>query len=356
MKFLIKIEEVIDALILKFIEKMKHATPHFVYATKDWITHSPQLLKSKISHYWPKIRLVLVKSVGYFQHYFTMFRGHIVGFLIYLKSDEFKAANKVELITAPIRKFKTNPLKAFTALFLTVFFTGAAYMIYLNTQKIFVGTKALRAPASAHIEEEPILEFKKIKYTVLEKDIFLDVTLTAPSIKERDNLLPIEKDIEELLQGIHLKVTQLPISEDEMKVIKKEMMLKLSGSHISHIDIKQVMEARPKYFLLKEKQFAVKDVNLQLFLEDTKRNRQVYVDFTALASNRNAVLFLKDHEVEVRDFMNMNVEPVIPQLPVEEEGRQIIKDKIRDELNQFLKDNGIEARILEVYIDYIMVS
>ena len=141
-----------------------------------------------------------------------------------------------------------------------------------------------------------------------------------------------------------------------MKVIKLEMLEKLSGSHITQIEIKQVLEGRPKYFQMTEKQFPVKNVNLQLFLEDTKRNRQIYVDFTALASNRNAVLFLKDHEVEVRDFINMNVEPVIPQLPIEEEGRQIIKDKIRVELNQFLKNNGIEGRILEVYVDYIMVS
>ena len=52
----------------------------------------------------------------------------------------------------------------------------------------------------------------------------------------------------------------------------------------------------------------------------------------------------------------MHVEPVIPQLPIEEEGRQIIKEKLRLELNQFLKDNQIEGQILEIYVDYLMVS
>jgi flagellar basal body-associated protein FliL len=141
-----------------------------------------------------------------------------------------------------------------------------------------------------------------------------------------------------------------------MFLIKKYIMEKLVGEKIKSIEVKQVLEGRPKYFLQIEKLVKFQNLNLQLFLEDTRRNRQVWVDFNALSTNRNAALFLKDHEVEVRDYLNMNVEPVIPQLPIEEEGRQIIKDKVRDELNEFLKNNGIEGKILEIYIDYLMVS
>ena len=101
---------------------------------------------------------------------------------------------------------------------------------------------------------------------------------------------------------------------------------------------------------------SVTETNLQIFLEDTHRNRQVWLDFSVLASNRNIVLYLNEHEVELKDHLTTNVEPVIPQLPVEEEGRQIIKDKIRSELNQFLQKNGIEGKILEIYIDYLMVT
>jgi flagellar basal body-associated protein FliL len=353
---LIKIEEVIDQLILSFIEKMKHATPHFLFSSVDWIKHSPTLLKEKIAHHKPGMKLRLQKFIGFFLHYITMLSGQFVAGFIYLKSDAFKKRNKFELATAPIRKFKTEPVKAFSILFATATVSYASYMIFVNTQKIISGTKALRAPASVHVEQEPILEFKKLKYEVLDKEIFLDVTLVATSLEEVDKLTPIEKDIEELLLGIHINAAQLPLSEEEMNVLKQDIMAKLVGSKIKTVEIKQVLEARPKYFLQTEKLLKLKDIDLQLFLEDTKRNRQVYIDFTALATNRNAVLFLKDHDVEVRDYLNMNVEPVIPQLPIEEEGRQIIKDKVRDELNQFLKNNGVEGKILEIYVDYLMVS
>lgn len=356
MKFLIKIEEAIDNLILNFIEKMKHATPHFVYDTIDWLKHSPDLVKKKIKVYQPKIRVFFLKIIGYTQHYTTMIKGHFVGVMIYLKSDEFKSRNKVEMVTAPLKKFKTDPAIAFGVLLITCFMGSATYLIFLNTSKIISGTKALRAPASVEVIEDPILEFKKIKYTVLDKVIYLDVTIMANSLEDRNKLIPKEHEIEEHLEGVHLPVTQLPVSKEEMHLVEAELLSKIAGPLIKSVEAKQVLEGRPKYFLQTEKLFSIKDLNLQLFLEDTKRNRQVWIDFTALADNRNVIIFLKDHDVEVRDYLNMRVEPVIPQLPIEEEGRQIIKDKVKFELNNFLKEAKIEGKILEIYVDYLIAS
>jgi hypothetical protein len=356
LKFLVKIEETIDKLILNFIEKMKHATPHFVFDTIEWFKHSPDLVKKKIKVYQPKVRIFFLKIIGYSQHYTTIVKGQFVGVMIYLKSDEFKNRDKVEMVIAPLRKFKTDPVKAFGVLILTCFLGSTTYFIFLNTSKIISGTKALRAPASVEVIEDPILEFKKIKYEVLDKEIYLDVTITATSLEDRDKLIPMEHEIEEHLSGVHLAVTQFPISKEEMHLIEAEMLSKIAGPRIKSVEAKQVLEGRPKYFLQTEKLFSVKELNLQLFLEDTKRNRQIWIDFTALADNRNVILFLKDHDVEVRDYLNMHVEPVIPQLPIEEEGRQIIKDKVRFELNNFLREAQIEGKILEIYVDYLIAS
>jgi hypothetical protein len=79
-------------------------------------------------------------------------------------------------------------------------------------------------------------------------------------------------------------------------------------------------------------------------------------DYSVLASNRNVILYLKDNEYKIRDKLSTEVEPVIPRLPLEEEGRGIIKDKIRYELNELLKADRIEGTVLEVYIDYILTS
>ncbi|MBC7430334.1 MAG: hypothetical protein H7336_17100 [Bacteriovorax sp.] len=356
MKFLIKIEEAVDNTIISLIEKMKHVTPHSVFAAIDWVKHTPQLAKKKYKVIQPKVRILFLKTIGYSQHYLTIVRGYLIAVNIYFKSEEFKKANKVDLALAPIKKFKTDPVKAFSVLLAVMFFGSASFLIFKNTEKIIVGTKALRAPASVEVVEEPIIVFKKIKYDVLEKEIFLDITVKAKSLEERNKLTSVEKEIEELLSGMKIHATQLPLSHEDTDAIEKEMKALITGAKITDVEVKQVLEARPKYFMQLEKLYSMKDLNLQLFLEDTKRNRQVYVDFTCLTSNRNIILFLTDHAVEMRDYLNMHVEPVIPQLPIEEEGRQIIKEKIKLELNQFLKENEIEGKVLDIYVDYLMVS
>ena len=356
LKFLIKIEEAIDNTILNLIEKMKKATPHSVYAAIDWCKKTPALLKTFfVKKVVPKLRIYMLKFVGYSQHYMTLIQGKLIAINLYLKSDEFKKANKAELILAPLKKFKTDPIKAFSVLLFVLFLGAAGVGIFKNAEKIAVGVKALRAPAAADLED-PILVFNKLKFDIIETEVFLDVTIVASSIEERDKLIQIEKDIEHLILGLKFHVMSLPLTHDDTKAIEKEILSKISGAKIKNVEVKQVLEGRPKYFMQTEKLLAFKDLNLQLFLEDTRRNRQIWVDFTCLTSNRNIILFLKDHMVETRDYLNMNVEPVIPQLPIEEEGRQIIKEKIKLELNEFLKANKIEGKILEIYVDYLIVT
>jgi len=82
LKFLIKIEEAVDNLILNFIKKMKQATPHSFYAAIDRVKHSPQLVKKQIKVYQPKVRVFFLKFIGYSQHYTTIVKGQFVGVMV----------------------------------------------------------------------------------------------------------------------------------------------------------------------------------------------------------------------------------------------------------------------------------
>lgn len=356
MKFLIKIEDAINQFIVNFYEKLKSLIPESIKETWSKILHTPESLKTIVSKQVPKLKIYKLKIIGYTEHYITLVRGSFVGILIYFRSDEFKNRDKVEMLIAPLRKFKTDPIKAFSFSMAVLFFTSTSILVVKNTAKIISGTKALRSPASM-VEEEPIIEFKKMKYIIMQdKEIVFDITIMAKDLEERDKLIPIEQEIRELLQETQITIAALPPTKVEIETIEKLFISKIEGAKIKSVSIKQVLSSRPKYFLQTEKMSSFKDINLQLFLEDTRRNRQIWVDFTALSSNRNVTLYLKDHETEIRDFINMQVEPVIPQLPVEEEGRQIIKDKLKLELNEYLKKMEIEGKILEIYVDYIIVS
>ncbi len=379
-KFLIKIEDAINQLIEKYLNILIKLTPSFVFVFVTWLRHLPETLKNKIKSYVPKLRLVGLKAVGYTEHYITVIRGYFMRFIMYLRSDEFKQKDKLILIATPFNYIKQYPFKSLTLILATISLFLATNIIYKNTETIMIGTKSLRKPASIeNAEEDLALVFKSHKFEVKmgaasgghgqsaeahEFDLFLDVRVEAKSEKDKQRLEEMEEMLDDNLEALELSVTQLPMSADDLKKLEDIMIKSLNADFkeigyenpIKSIQLKQVLPKRPVYYRQAERMMSIEDINLQIFLEDTNRNRQVWIDFSILASNRNAILYLKEHTVELKDHLNTNVEPVIPQLPVEEEGRLIIKDKIKSEINLFLDKNKIEGKILEVYIDYLMAS
>jgi flagellar basal body-associated protein FliL len=384
--FLIKLEEAINAFLEKLIDQLKAVTPDFVFAFFYGLKNLPQTIKNKWKKiYQPKLRITGLKFVGYTEHYTTLFRGCITAVFIYLRSDDFKKANKKDLMLKPLQYAKFNPFKALSILSVVAFSLIAGVVIFSNTAKIVSGTYALRKPASFESAEEDVfVEFKNHKFEVKlgggaghgeghgeeggaaeeEPEIQLDVKIEAHNETEKAFLESMEEMIDDNLEALTLPLSELPMNAENQKQIELMMAKSLNEdfknighpNSIKSVQVKQKLSGRPVYYKQAERMMKVEDINLQLFLEDTHRNRQVWIDFSLLASNRNVILYLTEHEVELKDHLTTNVEPVLPQLPVEEEGRQIIKDKIRTEINEFLQKNHIEGKILDVYIDYLIAS
>jgi len=379
-KFLIKIEDTINQFIEKYFNKLKEITPGFIFSLIAWIKHFPEHLKTKIKSYLPKIRLLGLKTVGYIDHYITMVRGYIISVIMYLRSDEFKQKDKFSLLVIPIKYIKQHPAKSISLFIITCSLISAMNVIFKNTETIVIGTKSLRKPASMeNVKEEFALELKNHKFEVKiasaggghgasteahEHELFLDVKIDAKNEKDKQSLEEMEEMLDDNLEALELSVAQLPLNSENLKQLEEIMIKSLNADFneigyqnlIKSIELKQVLPKRPGYYRQSERMISIEDISLQIFLEDTHRNRQVWIDFSILASNRNAIMYLNEHMVELKDHLTNNVEPIIPQLPVEEEGRLIIKDKIKYEVNAFLEKNKIEGKILEVYIDYLMAS
>jgi len=379
--FLSKIEEAINRLIENLLNKIFNLIPDFIFQFIAFLKHLPSILKNKYQIYQPKLRVWCLKFVGYTQHYITIVRGYFISILIYLRSEEFKKIDKVTLLLMPIKYVKHNPLKAISGLLSMIIFGIAVSTIFQNVEKIALGTYAFRKPASiASAEEDIYIEMKNHKFEVKlsapkgghgggggeahEVELYLDLKIEASSSADKEFLEAMEEMLDDNLEAMELPVSQMPLTDENKKEIEEVMVKSLNTDFqrfgyehiIKHISLKQILPSRPVYYRQAERMMSLTEINLQIFLEDTNRNRQVWIDFSVLASNRNVILYLKDHEIELKDHLTNNVEPVIPQLPVEEEGRQIIKEKMRLEINQFLEKNGIEGKILEVYLDYLMVS
>ena len=379
MNFLIKIEEAINHFIELVLNKLKALTPSFIFSILHFVKSSPQLIKTIYTKTQPKIKIFFLKCIGFIQHFITIFRGRLMAGVIYLRSEEFKKADKKTLLLAPIRFSKLHPIKAASRIALASFLLMATSIVYQNSAKIFSGTKAYRKIASNEaIEEDLFIEIKNKKFEVKvgpatahgaageahEFEIFLNLKIEAINSSEKKFLEHIEDTIDDKLEEIELPVSQLPLAAENNKIIEELILKELNeevkqlghDDSIKSVSIKQEIPSRPLYYRQSERMMKIEDINLQIFLEDTHRNRQVWLDFSMIATNRNCILYLQDHEVELRDHLTSNVEPVIPLLPIEEEGKRIIRDKIKAELNLFLEKNEIEGKVIEVYLDYLMAS
>ncbi len=380
MKFLEKIIDAIDLQIEALVHKLKKLIPHSFYDLLSKSKELPYIFKKKLKVYGEKAQIIKLKAIGYTQHYITIIRGVITEFFIYLRSEEFKKDKVKSLITNPFNYLKANPKKVAMVFSISAIFVGSSYIIGKNFFVILGGTKS-RAPASKEIEyvDPKIVEIENIKF-------HLHLTsgggghgsakeeAASPEIKTNLNLHAIDEATAHTLHEMHEKIhhelhefnfeaTSVPVNEQEIKTAETKLLAflnsKLSSEHhplLTKIEIKVKLSPRPSYYRINERSYSMKNVDLQLFQEDLNRNHQVYIDFTLIASNRNIILFLKGNEAMVRNQLSTNVEPILPRLPAEDEGKRIIKDKIRDEINDLLKKENIEGKILEVYLDFSLSS
>lgn len=117
------------------------------------------------------------------------------------------------------------------------------------------------------------------------------------------------------------------------------------------------MITRPTYYKLEHRQIVLNQVKFPVYNEKGKNNIQfLSIDFQMDMSNRNSVLYIYDHEASLRDHLINNTEPIDPTFSLEKEGKGIIKEKVKTEVDIFLKNNSIEGTAEDVNIIYLLGS
>lgn len=126
------------------------------------------------------------------------------------------------------------------------------------------------------------------------------------------------------------------------------------GRKPASVDPSTFVDVRPQYYKKNEKHFTVYHVKMPLFIESIKGNKSVKMDVTVEPSNKYIKEFFYKNEYLVHDKINIMTHPIIPSLPLTEEGKVIIKEKLKTELNNLIKEQKIEGKINEVYINSIL--
>lgn len=118
----------------------------------------------------------------------------------------------------------------------------------------------------------------------------------------------------------------------------------------------QEYDYRPEYMQYESRTLKVQNIKIPLLVERAGKVDSITVDFTVRTSTKFAKHYLENYEYKLKDYFFTSVEPVISDFALEEEGKQIIKDKIKEEINYFLELEKVEGEVIEVRIQFIIAS
>ena len=103
--------------------------------------------------------------------------------------------------------------------------------------------------------------------------------------------------------------------------------------------------------------FPITDVIIPAYAEASPF-RKIVVDFFVVPSSpgiRN--YFWIDHNTHlIYDRLNSTLAPMLLEFPLREEGKNVLKEKIRREINQLAKELGLDGEIEKVYIGRIFAA
>ena len=105
-----------------------------------------------------------------------------------------------------------------------------------------------------------------------------------------------------------------------------------------------------------KKTLKVLNVKIPVWAAGVEKISTITVDFSIRTSTRFARYYLLEYEYKLRDHFFSTMEPIESDFPLEDEGKDIIKDVLIDEVNHFLKSNNVEGQVEEINILYIVGS
>lgn len=167
------------------------------------------------------------------------------------------------------------------------------------------------------------------------------------------------------LEGLSVGQTLLLLSFSSASILAT-IGISFSGQRIAdkHLEanrapasVEEVVEyERPGYYKKSSRHFDLTNIRLPVYFPQVNEVKSVDIDFTATVSNRQARMFLEKKEFQLRDHLVIQIEPSIASFPIEEEGKEIIRKKIWNEINDFLKAHNIEGEVTELKITYILAN
>ena len=113
---------------------------------------------------------------------------------------------------------------------------------------------------------------------------------------------------------------------------------------------------RPSYYKQQEKAFYIRNISIPIYIQSVNSYKKLETDVIVISSNKYIKEYLDRQTHLVNNALNSGLEPVIPTFPLTEEGKLVITNKIKKELNNLIKSLKIKGEVQHVYLYYIFAG
>ncbi|EPZ50159.1 hypothetical protein M902_0354 [Bacteriovorax sp. BAL6_X] len=121
-------------------------------------------------------------------------------------------------------------------------------------------------------------------------------------------------------------------------------------------ELEKAKWGRSRYRLANKRTIFLRNVDVPIYIKNRNGMKSLLIDVLLETNNRyTAQYFYKpENEILIRDRLNESLQAVVPNFPLEPEGKKIIKEKVRYEVNKLIEDLKIDGNVERVYIDSIL--
>jgi len=202
--------------------------------------------------------------------------------------------------------------------------------------------------------------FKKINFKKIFDSIYLLLSTSTKKISNFLSNIPRKKIKPFMIGGTIIAVISFIGYGSLNEIVKKKTgkdIISFKKEEKKGPDTSNYIK-RPDYFLGEKKQFSLQNIDLPIYVENVNSIRMMTFDFTVEGSNRYIAAFFSSRVNEnlIKNQLNGSVEPIVPSFPLEEEGKRIIKLKLKQEINNLVKKLKIQGSISKVYINNILAN
>ena len=84
---------------------------------------------------------------------------------------------------------------------------------------------------------------------------------------------------------------------------------------------------------------------MPVLTDENKKTKSIIVDLSVQLSNRFSKEVLESLHHELNDFINTNTSPIVKDFPLTSEGKQILRGKLHETLQELLDKKEIKAQV-----------